>query len=133
MDFLKQLGELALGSRLKRMSDMLMRDVATIYKTLGVDFEPTLMPVLNFLHQRGKASVSEIAGELRLSQPAVTQFCNALKSRGLISLKKDTKDQRKKVVTINSKGKILIEKMQPLWLVIQQEIAAIIHLSLIHI
>ena len=46
MDFIKELGELALGSRLKRLVENLRKDVKAIYESYGIDFEPFLMPVL---------------------------------------------------------------------------------------
>ena len=38
-DIIAELGELAFASRLKRLSDRLMRDVSRIYQQMDVDFE----------------------------------------------------------------------------------------------
>jgi hypothetical protein len=45
MDVFNHLGELALGSRLKRLSDQIMRDGGKIYKDNAIDFEPRWFPI----------------------------------------------------------------------------------------
>ena len=40
MNFIKELGPLALGTRIKNLSELLMKDMARVYKEYGVDFEP---------------------------------------------------------------------------------------------
>ena len=79
MDKLQNFKELALASRLKRLSDSFMKDAKNIYKSLYIDFEPSLMPVFKLVNEENEVSVSEIANLLDISQPAVTQFVNRLK------------------------------------------------------
>ena len=43
---MRDLGGLALGSRLKRLSDRLYRGVARIYRELDVEMEPRWFPVV---------------------------------------------------------------------------------------
>ncbi len=45
MDLIKSLGELALGSRLKRLSELIMKDGIRIYRSNGIDFQPKWFPV----------------------------------------------------------------------------------------
>ena len=40
MDFIEELGTLALGTRIKNLGELLMKDMSRIYKEQGVDFEP---------------------------------------------------------------------------------------------
>ncbi|MFC0184416.1 hypothetical protein ACFFJX_18555 [Pseudarcicella hirudinis] len=40
MDLISELGPLAFGSRLKRLSDMVMKGGQEVYRHYGVDFEP---------------------------------------------------------------------------------------------
>jgi DNA-binding MarR family transcriptional regulator/GNAT superfamily N-acetyltransferase len=121
MDKLKSFGELALGSRLKRLSDTLMRDVKKIYKSLYTDFEPTYMPVFKTIFEEKKITVGEIAYLLNISQPAVTQFINALEKKKLIITSSDKIDKRKRIISLSKKGKETVQKLQPIWEVIDAE------------
>jgi hypothetical protein len=40
MDFIEELGTLAIGTRLKNLSELMMKDLARVYKDQDVDFEP---------------------------------------------------------------------------------------------
>lgn len=113
-DFIKQLQELALGTRLKRLSDTLMGDVAKIYKDEHLEFEPRWFTMLFLLNKEKSLSIIEIADRLKLSHPAVVQFANQMKSKNYVLEKKDKNDARKRMLAISTKGKLLIEKLQPI-------------------
>lgn len=125
MDKLHQFQELALGSRLKRLSDSFMKDAKKIYKRLYIDFEPSLMPVFKTINEEKEITISEIATLIDISQPAVTQFINKLQKRSLIKVIPDKKDMRKKKITLSNKGKSTIEKLNPIWLIIEQQVKEI--------
>jgi len=127
MDKLKSFGELALGSRLKRLSDTLMKDVKKIYKSLYIDFEPTHMPVFKTIHEEQKIIVGKIADLLNISQPAITQFINTLEKKKLIITSTDKIDKRKKIITLSKKGKETIQRLQPIWEVINSEMKNLTH------
>jgi DNA-binding MarR family transcriptional regulator len=121
MDKLKSFGELALGSRLKRLSETLMKDVKMIYKSLYIDFEPTHMPVFKTIYEEQKISIGKIANLLSISQPAITQFTNKLEKKKLIITSTDKTDRRKKIIYLSRKGKETIQRLQPIWEVIDTE------------
>lgn len=50
MDFFNQTGKLAIGSRLRMLTDKITVDAAAIYKMFGVDLKPKWFPV--FLYYR---------------------------------------------------------------------------------
>ena len=52
MDKLKDLQELALGSRLKRLSDYLMKEIQIVYDKSNIDFVPYLFPVFKLLQTK---------------------------------------------------------------------------------
>lgn len=115
--------ELAFGSRLKRLSDILMKDVKKIYKHLYIDFEPSLMPVFKTVSDEKEISIGEIASMLNISQPAVTQFINNLEKRKLLKSISDKNDKRKKNVILSKKGELMILKLEPVWTIIEQQLA----------
>lgn len=52
MDLIHELGELALATRLKRLSERLSSDVSKIYKESDVDFEAKWFLILSLLEKR---------------------------------------------------------------------------------
>jgi len=120
MNFIEELGILALGSRIKNLSELLMKDVTQIYKDQDLDFEPRWFTFFQLLLHKGEVTVTEIARELNQTHPAVVQVIHGLEKRKLISTKKDKKDQRKRLVSLTKKGKKLAEDLQPVWDAIHQ-------------
>ncbi|MFH1337027.1 MAG: bifunctional helix-turn-helix transcriptional regulator/GNAT family N-acetyltransferase [Candidatus Zixiibacteriota bacterium] len=115
MDLIRQLGLLALASRLKRLSDRLMRDGSCIYREQGLEFEPRWFTVFYLLSQRSSLAVTKIARELRVSHPAVNQVANAMEKAGLLVSRKDKADERKRLLSLSPSGKALVTKLKPLW------------------
>lgn len=126
MDKLLEFRELGFGSRMKRLSETLMRDVKQVYKSLYLDFDPTLFPVFKTISDEKIISTGEIAEYLQITQPAVTQFINALAKRELININTDKIDKRKKNISLSEKGEALVVKLEPIWAIMQEELTAFI-------
>lgn len=119
-DFLDELGELALGSRLKRLSERMMADAASVYAHFDMPIQPKWFTLLAYLHQYKSASVVEAAEALGLSQPAISQFSRQLASLGLIDMSLSDQDGRKKIMLLTEKGNAQVEKMLPVWAAVEQ-------------
>lgn len=115
MDYIKELGLLALGSRLKRLSDLFMRDVALIYKSEGIKFEPKWFPLFHLLLNHSPLTITECAKKLSVSHPAVNQFANQMIKENLIEELPGEKDKRKRYISISSHGKEFSLKLKPVW------------------
>jgi len=115
MDIFNHLGELALGSRLKRLSDQIMRDGTKIYKDSDIDFEPRWFPVFYTLSKEAPRGVTEISIDLGTSHAAVSQVVRELLKKGLLVAVKDQLDGRRKLLSLSEKGKNLLPQMQELW------------------
>lgn len=115
MDIIRELGELALGNRLKRLSDRLMQDGIRVYKDAGVEFEPRWFPLYYYLIVEGPSAVMEIAKGLGISHPAVNQVAKEMIAADLLSSYKDTKDKRKRLLAMTERGKELFPEMQIIW------------------
>jgi DNA-binding MarR family transcriptional regulator/N-acetylglutamate synthase-like GNAT family acetyltransferase len=115
MDLIKQLGLLAVASRLKRLSDRLMKDGSRIYREQRLDFQPRWFTVFYLLSQKSPLAVTEIARELRVSHPAVNQVANAMEKAGLMVSQKDKADERKRLLSLSPSGKALVTKLKPVW------------------
>lgn len=128
-DTLVQLQELALGSRLKRLSDQLMREVIFIYNELGVDFDPYHMPIFKLVSERNELTISEISKSINVTQPGVTQYVNALLAKKLVVSKIGKHDKRKRKISLTNAGKKLLKELQPIWRLIDQELKKLTHHS----
>lgn len=126
MDKLTEFRELGFGSRIKRLSDTLMRDVKKVYQSLYIDFDPYLFPTFKTICDEGQISTGELSEILQITQPAVTQFINTLKKKELVSIQIDTRDKRKKLISLSKKGSDLAERLHPIWKIIQQELTLFI-------
>jgi DNA-binding MarR family transcriptional regulator/N-acetylglutamate synthase-like GNAT family acetyltransferase len=115
MDLIKQLGSLALASRLKRLSDRLMRDGFSIYREQGLDFEPRWFTVFYLLSQKSPLSVTQIAHQLRVTHPAVNQVAGMMEKAGLIVSKKDRTDERRRLLSLSPSGKAMLSRLKPVW------------------
>ena len=74
MDFFNQTGKLAIGSRLRMLTDKITVDAAAIYKMFGVDLKPKWFPVF-FVLSRGEAkTITSIAREIGHSHPSVSNI-----------------------------------------------------------
>jgi len=113
-DVIKQLGELALATRLKRLSDRLIQDVGNIYKELGFDFDPRWFALMQLLQKEKVISVVDTSTILRISHPAVVQLANQLEKRNIITTRKDQHDGRKRNLELSAKGKKLLNDLSPI-------------------
>ena len=119
-DHIHSLGYLALGSRLKRISDKLYTEVSGFYQSQGIEFEPSCFPLLTLVEQEGEISISDAVTALGVSQPAISQRVSQMEKQGLLKLKASKEDKRSKRIVLTNSGKMLITQLQPLWYAIRQ-------------
>ncbi|SRR5690606_19024826 len=126
MDIIKDLGQIALGSRLKRLSDQLMYDVHKIYKQQHSDFEPRWFALTYLLYENGEMPVLDIAAALKISHPAIVQFVNQMNKKKLVVTEKDVKDKRKTIVRLSEEGRKIFESIKPVLPEIESAVKEII-------
>lgn len=114
-DLMEQLEALSLASRLRRVSDRMVDDVAALYNELNIDFNPRWFPYFYVLKEGEPYAVNDLATLLRVSHPTVIKFTNQMVKEGLLTSKTDTKDRRRRLLTMTSKGQALADKMMPVW------------------
>lgn len=112
MDFYSQTGKLALGSRLRRLSENLTDDAAKIYTLYGVALDPKWFPVFYVLSHQEEASITEIAQIIGHSHPSVSQIVKEMSQRGLTIIDKRVEDARVSVVKLSDVGKQLIPQIE---------------------
>lgn len=119
MDLIRDLGALALGSRLKRLSDQLMQDGIRVYRETGLAFEPRWFPVFYYLSKSGPSAVMDIARGLGITHPAVNQVAKELIAADLVAAYRDARDKRKRVLALTREGKSRLPQLERVWQDIQ--------------
>ena len=115
MDFIKELGELAMGSRLRRLSDRMMQDGTKIYEAAHLSFQPRWFTVFALLSSRGATGITDIARDLGISHAAVNQTASELTRAGLIESNVDEKDRRRRLLYLTEQGCDMANRLQPVW------------------
>jgi DNA-binding MarR family transcriptional regulator/N-acetylglutamate synthase-like GNAT family acetyltransferase len=113
-DLIKELGELGMATRLKRLGERLSLDVARIYKSKNLEFEPKWFTTMYALYKNGEMSVQTLAHSLGFTHPAIIQFVNQMKKKHFVETKQGENDKRVNLVSLTQKGKETFEKVRPL-------------------
>ena len=114
-NILNELGELALGSRLKLLSDYIMREVNQLYALHKIDFDPKWFPVFYTIGSQSPTNVMEIADTLHITHVAISQTVKELVKKEVVDSISHQTDGRKKTLCLSKKGKQLQTTIEPLW------------------
>lgn len=122
--YLPSLGELALGSRLKALSDHFYAAVDEVYRACGASIESRWFPVLRYLWENGATTVSDVATAIGQTHSAVSQLADKLVDAGLIRRKKDRDDGRRSLLELTAKGHHALVSLGPIWAATRRGILA---------
>lgn len=111
MDFFERTGKMAIGSRLRILTETLTRDAASIYGLYGVDIKPKWFPVFYSLTDEQPKSVTAIAREIGQSHPSVSTIVKEMIKSGLIEEVDDKADRRCTLITLTEYGKSLSQEL----------------------
>ena len=67
--FYSKVGKLALGSRLRLLSENITENAKSLYELYGVELKPKWFPVFYVLSDKQEKSITAIAEEIRHSHP----------------------------------------------------------------
>jgi ribosomal protein S18 acetylase RimI-like enzyme/predicted DNA-binding transcriptional regulator len=115
MEYMDELGLLALGSRLRRLSDQIMADGAKVYAQSGIDFDPKWFPIFRLLSTSAPLGIMEISSMLDISHPYAIQLVKALEKKGLVVNVVNKNDARKRAIGLSERGEEVLKKLEPLW------------------
>ncbi|MEL6232105.1 MAG: bifunctional helix-turn-helix transcriptional regulator/GNAT family N-acetyltransferase [Cyanobacteria bacterium J06627_3] len=122
MDFYQQTGKMALGTRLRRLSEKLMEDATRVYDLYDVGLDPKWFPVFYVLSHQSDASITGIAHTIGHSHPSVSQIVKEMKQKGLVVTDKSEKDARVNVIRLSSLGRQLIPKIDEQYVDVAQAV-----------
>ncbi|MBT1685005.1 GNAT family N-acetyltransferase [Fulvivirgaceae bacterium PWU37] len=103
---------MALGSRLRRLSEMITEEAGDVYRLYDVNLQPKWFPVFYALSEGGPRTITEIAQEIGHSHPSVSKIVQEMAQQGLVKEKKGKDDGRKNFVTLSPQGQQVQEKIQ---------------------
>src|SRR6202000_938172 len=112
MDFYTSTGKMALGSRLRRLSEQMTEQAAGIYDLYQVDLQPKWFPVFYSLSVTEEKSITDIAREIGHTHPSVSQIVREMAAKGYVVEKRGEEDGRKNFALLSPAGKQVREKMQ---------------------
>ncbi|MCM1151836.1 MAG: bifunctional helix-turn-helix transcriptional regulator/GNAT family N-acetyltransferase [Alistipes sp.] len=112
MEFFERTGMMAVGSRLRMLTDTITKDAARIYALYGVEIRPKWFPVFFVLAQGESRTITAIAREIRHSHPSVSNIVKEMAARKLVKETKDADDGRRNVVMLTAKGRRTAEMLQ---------------------
>ncbi|SDZ98010.1 bifunctional helix-turn-helix transcriptional regulator/GNAT family N-acetyltransferase [Pedobacter hartonius] len=112
MDFFNKAGKMAIGSRLRMLTEKITEDAAHIYKLYEVDLQPKWFPVFYVLSQGEEKTITSIAREIGHSHPSVSKIISEMTKKGFVTEKKDRTDGRRNIVKLSRKGNEISDKIK---------------------
>ncbi|MDE6778008.1 MAG: bifunctional helix-turn-helix transcriptional regulator/GNAT family N-acetyltransferase [Alistipes sp.] len=111
MDFFERTGIVAVGSRLRMLTDRITDDASRIYGLYGVELRPKWFPVFRVLQHGRTASVTAIAREIGHSHPSVSTILREMTAAGLVERSDDPDDRRRRAVRLTDKALAMSDRL----------------------
>lgn len=112
MDFFRKTGMMALGSRLRMLSEKVTSDAAGIYEMYGTNLRPKWFPVYYALSDGSAKTVTAIAKEIGQTHPSVSSILKEMRQAGLVDLRQSSNDGRQTLASLSEEGLRLREGME---------------------
>ncbi len=125
-DYVRSKGVAAFGTRLRRLSERLDRQVQALYREHDSAFQPRWFAVVSVLREHGTLSVGEIAALLGITHAAVSQLRRELVAADILRAKDDPKDARRQLLELSPHGKRIVARLAPLWQAIADATQALV-------
>ena len=103
---------MAIGSRLRMLTEKITEDAANIYRLYDIDMQPKWFPVFYVLSAGEDKTITAIARGIGHSHPSVSKIIGEMSTKGLVSENKDEADGRRNMVRLSKKGKQIALKIQ---------------------
>lgn len=120
MQFVNSLGLLALGSRMRALSDRLYALADDVYRERGVAVQGRWFPLLRLLHDRGPQTVGDIAEAIGQTHSAVSQLADKLVREGWLRALADQADKRRRRLGLTAKAEAALREAKPAWRAIEE-------------
>lgn len=112
MEFYNKVGKMALGSRLRRLSELLTDQAAEVYTMYGISMNPKWFPVFYALSSGEEKSITQIAQEIGHSHPSVSTIVKEMIKNNVAEAGAMMGDGRKNFVKLTDNGLAINKKIQ---------------------
>ena len=112
MEFYDKVGKMALGSRLRRLSELLTDQAGKVYQLYDIDMNPKWFPVFYALAEGEDKSIMQIAQEISHSHPSVSTIVKEMVKSGIAQETQNKSDGRKNFIRLTDKGRDINERIQ---------------------
>ncbi len=120
MTDIRDLGILAIGTRLRVASENLGALVKDFYSAHGLDFEPRWFPVFQLVRRQPGISLVTVAGQIGVSHTAVKVLVKPMLEAGLLTADINPDDARAKQLRLTQAGEVLYARLQPAWFALEK-------------
>jgi DNA-binding MarR family transcriptional regulator/GNAT superfamily N-acetyltransferase len=115
MEFFANVGILALGSRLRALSEQLYAMGDEVYAAHGIGLQSRWFPVLRLLHDQGPLTIGEIAAAAGQTHSAISQLATRLTREGWLKSSTDSTDRRVRRLSLTAKSQAALREAKPIW------------------
>lgn len=115
----------SLGTRLRRVSTTMLRDVDEAYEERGLKFRTRFFPIIYALAQNESQTLSELTIASGFSQPAASKTVKQLVADGLVQSSVGD-DARVRALRLSAKGRELVASLQPFWTHVKSTVEALV-------
>ncbi|MGD2131947.1 MAG: MarR family transcriptional regulator [Maricaulaceae bacterium] len=123
-DVVRELGCLALGSRLKRIGERLQSQAQDLIDSADVDVPSAQFPVLAALDRLGPLSIGDLAQSLGVSQPGVTRMVGKLEAAGWLASRRSADDRRVSTIALTAAGRrVVARSKRDVWPMVEAAVA----------
>lgn len=112
MNFFEQTGKVAIGSRLRMLTDKVTEDAANIYQLYNIDMQPKWFPVFYSLSQGEEKTITELAKAIGHSHPSVSKIIGEMLKKGYVQESRDKEDGRRNVISLTEAGQQVAHKIK---------------------
>lgn len=112
MEFYDKVGKMGLGSRLRRLSEMLTEQAGEVYSMYAIEMNPKWFPVFYVLAEGEDKSIMQIAQEISHSHPSVSTIIKEMVKHGVAMEVANKADARKNYIRLTDKGQEINKQIQ---------------------
>lgn len=111
-DFYDKAGKMALGSRLRRLSESMTEQASLIYGLYHIELQPKWFPIYYALSEGNEKSITQIAQEIGQSHPSVSKTAKEMMKNGLVEEGNTKIDLRTNYIKLTTAGMAINEKIK---------------------
>lgn len=123
MEYVSGLGLVAMGSRLRALSDRFYDLADELYRAEGSPLQSRWLAVFRLLHDRGAQTIGEIAEAIGQTHSAVSQQTKKLVADGWLQVV-ESDDRRQRRLALTPRTAEALREARPIWRALQEELSS---------